>query len=41
MGASTDRWEILTSIISPMMYDLVSVFAQVNAIEDPQERTEE
>jgi hypothetical protein len=41
MGAVTERWEILTNIVNPMMYDLVSIFAQVNAIEDEHERAGE
>jgi hypothetical protein len=41
MGASTDRHEIVTSIVSPLVYDLVQMFSAVNALEEPQERINE
>jgi hypothetical protein len=41
MGQVIDRWEILTNIVNPLMFDLVSIFAQVNAIEDEHERAVE
>ena len=38
MGQATDRWEIIVSIVSPMMHDLVRTFEAVNDIEDQHER---
>jgi hypothetical protein len=41
MGVPMERVELITSILSPVVYDIVDAFAAVNKMDDPQQRINE
>jgi hypothetical protein len=41
MGVPMERFELITSILSPVIYDIVDAFAAVNKMDDPQQRINE